>query len=346
MTIRRTLGMICAILFVPSLVFALVTTNLEKSLFDPQLYKDAIKAAQVYERLPGLIATQIEASAAKQGGIAGLLVGALPPDTVQNMFISVLPPEVLQPLVEKGIDQALAYVNGMSGQADVPLVSFREQVAASSGGLVDEYFKSLPDCTLLDAFNMAGGLIAGGGDLPKCNPPEAVREAVAAPLQAVLQDQLAQIFPESLSMASGGGGLESLFSALRWVRVAAELTPLLALFFFGAMTLLAIRTSRELLRWWGITLLVAGILAFLAGLLIGPATGGFLNVAVLSRLSASVAPGIAQILTQVASAVASGIARPILLDALLVSVLGGGLLLAARFAPKEMAAYSDETKAP
>jgi len=338
MTIRRTLGMICAILFVPTLVFALVTTNLEKSLFDPQLYKDAMKAAQVYERLPGLIATQIETNAASEGGLWGLLVGALPPDTVQNMFISILPPEVLQPLVEKGIDQALAYVNGHSGQTDVPLGGIREQVAASSSGLVDEYFKSLPDCTFMDALSMADGLLGGGGELPKCNPPEAVREVVAAPLQALLRDQLAQIFPESLSMASGGGGLASLFLTLGWVRIAAELTPLLALFFFGAMTLLAIRTSRELLRWWGISLLVAGILAFLAGLLIGPATSGFLNLAVLSRLSASVSPGIAQILAQVASAVASGIARPIILDALLVSVLGGGLLLAARFAPKEVSA--------
>jgi len=176
-----------------------------------------------------------------------------------------------------------------------------------------------------------------GGELPKCNPPDAVRQVVAAPLQDALQQQLAQVLPENLSLTEGGGGLTSLFSVLRWVRVAAELTPLIALVLFALMTLLAIRTPRELLRWWGIPLLVAGLLGFLAGVLIGPAAGGFLNLTVLARLSASVTPGIVLILRQVVSAIASGIARPIILDALLVSVIGGGLLLVARFAPMEVA---------
>jgi hypothetical protein len=341
---RKSLALICAIMFVPSLVFALVATNLEKSLFDPRLYKDAIKAAHVYEQLPGLIGAQIEANAANNSELAGLFVGALPPGTMQNMFVSILPPELLQSMVEGAIDQALAYVNGQSGQAEVGLGSLNEQLASNSDGLVDQYFSTLPDCTLFDALSFAGGLVGGGdssagstGTLPKCNPPDAVREAVAAPLQAALQKQLGEIFPTSVSLASGEGGLGSLFSALRWVRVAAELTPLIAFVLFGLMLLLAVRTGRELLRWWGIPLLIGGVLALLAGVLIGPATGGFLNFTLLSRLSASVAPALAQLLAQVTAAIASGIARPIMLDALLVSALGGGLLIAARFAPNEEA---------
>src|SRR5574341_991396 len=163
------------------------------------------------------------------------------------MFVSILPPELLQSLVEGGIDQALAYVNGQSGQPEVGLGNLNEQLAANSQGLVDQYFSTLPDCTLLDALSFAGGILGGGdssggsaGALPKCNPPEAVREAVAAPLQAALQDQLAQVFPSSVSLASGEGGLANLFSALQWVRVAAELTPLIAFGLFGLMSLLAV----------------------------------------------------------------------------------------------------------
>jgi hypothetical protein len=39
-------------------------------------------------------------------------------------------------------------------------------------------------------------------------------------------------------------------------------------------------------------------------------------------------------LTQVTAAIASAIARPIILDAILVSILGGGLFLAARLVPE------------
>jgi hypothetical protein len=332
---RKTLALICAILFVPSLALALVATNLEQSLFDPRLYKNAIKAAHVYEQLPGVIAAQIEAKAASDGGLAGVFVGALGPGAMQEMFVSILPPELLQSVVEGGIDQAFAYVNGQSGQADVALGSLNEQLASNSADLVDKYFETLPDCTLLDALGMAGGLLGGGGaDLPKCNPPDQVRETIAGPLQAALQEQLNQIFPASVSLASGEDGAASLLQTLGWVRVAAELTPLIALFLLGLVTLLAVRTGREFLRWWGLPLLIGGILALLAGVVIGPATGGVLNTAVLSRLSASVAPALAQMLTQVTAAIASGIGRPIMIDALLVSILGGGLLLAARFVPE------------
>ena len=334
---RKTLSLICAILLVPSLALALVATNLEQSLFDPRLYKDAIKAAHVYEQLPGVIAAQIEAKAANDGGLAGIFMGAVGSDTMEQMLGSILSPELLQPVVEGGVDQVLAYVNGQSGQAEVGLGGLNEQLASNSAGLVDQYFSTLPDCTFRDALGMAGGLLGGGGggELPKCNPPAAVREAISVPLRAALEQQLSQIIPASVSLASAGGGLASLFSALGWLRAAAELTPLIALFLFGLLSLVAVRSWRDLLRWWGMPLLIAGILALLAGLFIGPLGSGVLNGMVLSRLSASASLALTQLLAQLTAAVASGIARPIILDALLVSVLGGGLLVAARFVPEE-----------
>ena len=139
---RKTLALICAIMFVPSMVFALVATNLEQSLFDPRLYKDAIKAARVYEELPGVIAAQIEAKAAEDDGIGSLFVGALGPGAMQELFVSILPPEMLQSIVEGGIDQALAYVNGQTGQADVGLGSLNEELAANSAGLTNPLIES------------------------------------------------------------------------------------------------------------------------------------------------------------------------------------------------------------
>ena len=113
--LRKTLALICAILFVPSLAFALVTSNLEKSLFSPALYKAALKAAQVYQRLPGLIADQLADSASQQGGISAMFLRALPPDALQNLFVSILPADAVQRLVEQSIDQAFASLNGPRG---------------------------------------------------------------------------------------------------------------------------------------------------------------------------------------------------------------------------------------
>ena len=336
-TTRKTLALICAILFVPSLAFALVASNLEKSLFDPSLYKNALMDAQVYQRLPPLIANQIEASAANEGGLPAMLVGALPQDTVLNMVNSALPANALQSLVENGVDQGLAYVNGKSGQAEISLSDLRQQVSANSGGLVDQYFNSLPECTLADALSLAGGLLGGAGELPKCNPPEAVRAVIAGPLQSALQEQLGQMIPGSFSLTETGGGLMSLFSALRWVRTAAQMTPILAIVLFVIMTLLAVRTIRDLLVWWGWPLLSAGLLGLLGGLIVGPAATTIIGAMVIARLPTSLGAGVSLLLRDVVSALASGLAKPILLDAALLTAIGGILLLVLRFGPRDEA---------
>jgi hypothetical protein len=331
---NRTLALICAILLVPALVFALVTTNLQKSLFDPALYKDAFRAARVYDRLPNLIAEQLAAKAGQQGGVSAFLLGALPPDALQKLLASVLPADAVQRLAEQGIDQALAYVNGRSGDPGISLGGIKQQLASNSGGLLDEYFNSLPACSLADALSLAGGLL-GGGELPRCNPPDAVKQAISGPLSALLEQQLNEVLPESLGIGGAGTGLQGFFTTLRWMRVAAALTPLLALLLLGVMTLLAVRTAVDLLRWWGWPLLIAGLLSLCAGMLVAPAFTAMMDATLIARLSEAAGPGIAALFSGVASAVAAGLVRPILLDALVVSLLGGLLLILERFSPRE-----------
>jgi hypothetical protein len=338
LALRKILALTCAIFLVPSLVFALVTTNLEKSLFDPALYKQAMNSAQVYERLPDLVAEQMAANARQQDDFSAMLLGALPPGSLQRLFTSILRPETLQRLTEQGIDRTFDYVNGQSGDSVLGLGDIKQELAANSGGLVDQYFDTLPDCGLADMLNFAGGLLSQEGDLPQCNPPDAVREAVAVPLRSAVEEQLSQVLPDSLSLSGEGSGLQGLFTVLRWVRITAELTPLLALFFLGTVTLLAVRTAHELLRWWGWPLLIGGFIGLGAGLLVAPAVTGLLDLTLIAQVSQTLGPGFAALLSGVASAFAACLVRPIVLDALLVAVLGVGLLVAERFRPEEAAA--------
>jgi hypothetical protein len=137
-------------------------------------------------------------------------------------------------------------------------------------------------------------------------------------------------------MGGAGGGLQGLFTALRWVRIAATLTPLVALLLLVAMTLLAVRTARDLLRWWGWPLLMAGLVSLGAGLLVAPAATTLFDATLIGRLSRAVGSSIAALFSSAASALAAGLVRPILLDALLVSLLGGALLVAAWLSPQEV----------
>ena len=219
-------------------------------------------------------------------------------------------------------------------QAAFSLGGLKQELAANSGGLLDQYFSSLPDCGLADALNLAGGLIEGG-ELPRCNPPDAVKDALSVPVRAAIEEQLNQVLPDNLALGAAGGGLQGLLATLRLVRTAAILTPVLALILFGAMTLLAVRSIWELLRWWGWPLLMGGLISMGAGLLIAPAATSLLDTTLIARLSDALGPAIAALLSTVAGALAVGLVRPIILDALLVTALGGGLLIAARFAPQE-----------
>jgi hypothetical protein len=265
-----------------------------------------------------------------------MLLGALPPDALQRLLTSLLPAEAVQQLTEQGIDAAFSYLNGQTGQASLGLNQFKERLAANSGSMVDDYFSSLPDCTFEDVLALGEGLL-GDGAIPVCNPPEVIREAIAVPLRSTLEQQLDQSLPDSIALQNTGG-LDGLFATLRWVRTAAQLTPLLVILLLAAMTLLAVRTPWDILRWWGWPLLAAGLFALAAGLFVAPAATSLLDATFVARMAETVGAAIASLLSTVTSTFAAGLVRPIIVDALLVAAVGGVLVSVSYVTPKRQIA--------
>jgi hypothetical protein len=170
-----------------------------------------------------------------------------------------------------------------------------------------------------------------------CNPPEVIREAIAVPLRSTLEQQLDQSLPDSIALQNTGG-LDGLFATLRWVRTAAQLTPLLVILLLAAMTLLAVRTPWDILRWWGWPLLAAGLFALAAGLFVAPAATSLLDATFVARMAETVGAAIASLLSTVTSTFAAGLVRPIIVDALLVAAVGGVLVSVSYVTPKRQIA--------
>jgi hypothetical protein len=124
--------------------------------------------------------------------------------------------------------------------------------------------RTQPICTLDDLLQIMGGY------LPFCNPTEEVLQLV----MPLLQEQLnaaAKIIPDQVTVIrpapAGSNGPVTGLRLARFIMRASILIPFVFLFL---VTLLAVRTPKGWMQWWGIPLFFAGAITLAVGLVALP----------------------------------------------------------------------------
>jgi hypothetical protein len=327
----RFLAGLCAFLFVLATSLVILLFYAERLLLDPEVYKEALQKAHLQERLPGMIARWLAAPPAGssfQKNYPTFLKNLTSQDW-EVIVNQVMPGEDMQAMAQDLVNELLAYLKGESSSITIPLSMLKERLASADGmeTLVRQVINKQPACSLEEVFRILSGLVQG--DILLCNPQE---DAVITYMMPLLQGSMKaaiQLIPDEMDIpliAPGsfsccissptGGTLPSLST----IRLIFHYSPVVPLILLLLITMLAVRSIKGWLLWWGLPLLLAGLLTLILTVLIPPALGWLWDSCIM--------PG----LTTFLSIDLAGMGRELLVDlgkalSLRTAITGGILLL-------------------
>jgi hypothetical protein len=329
--VGRLLAGLAAALFVVLLPVTLLARNLALVVFDPRTLSQVVSGRLVESGM--LRQVVVDNLFAGDASLEGLSLKAatqyLTPDERDAMIGRLLPDAWVQ-------DQILRVTTAFFGWFDSPSTRLlltvdteplRAQLRGeAAAGVIETIVESWPSCTLEDVTRMLGfGAVPGQEGFPFCEPPEPLRGLLVGALTGSLR-WMADALPADLPVLdqdySSTDDLLLVKEQVRMVRFVARWGILASLSLLGMIMAMAVRSWRGLTRWWGVPLLLGGLLAFVPVVL-----GAALLKVLLARMAASVSaiPALGEIVQSLGGAIGSAILRPQAMQALLFT--GAGLLL-------------------
>ena len=362
--LSRFLAFIFALLFVVVTTLALFAFNADRILFDAGTYKRALIREDFYARLPVLAASQAVTQARydpcrdnpagvenpevcqnpsaqpEQGGPPPFMKNITQPQ-LEHIIGVLLPPDLLQTMVDSALDQVFAYLNSPDGtlRVNLSLADLKQRIAGNQGvEAVLTLIDSLPPCTA-EQRAAGGGEFAGG--MPQCRLPDADLEKMKPAIQQQLQ-QVVKGIPDVVSPGAGVGfsgapglaGGASPREIYRWLRLGLGFSPLGSIVLLGLVTFFGVRSLKGWLRWWGWPFLFVALLVVPVAVLAVPA----LRWAYVNRAVSQVPPyyslEFVQAAFNVALEIVRSVLRPVLFQTLLLGGVGLALLVGSRFADR------------
>jgi hypothetical protein len=341
--LARFFAAICALVFITTLVIALVLVNAENRLFKSETYKHALETTNTYKRLPALISQQLITNLAADPGPgsdpesgAPSYLKYLTVTDWENLITTLVTPEQAREISEQTLDQIFDYLDGKSDSVSISLLPIKEDLARRSTEAVKQILQAQPDCSLEQLADLTVELMSpgqGDGNI-WCKPPAEIMPALEPLIGGLFQEQMVDM-PDSVQVFTKEQG-KDILPRIDLARLAMRLSLLVPLVFLCLMTLLAVRSRKSWLRWWGIAFIGAGALGLLTGLLIEPATRLVLTTQT-PRMPASVVRFVETAL-ELILAVAREVANPLMLESVLILAAGIGMATLAKYMWKEKVA--------
>lgn len=321
---RKFLAAACAFFFVITSAFSLVLYNSEKRLFDASLYISAMQRLDIYNRLPALAAETVAAAPDKNdpnGPRAFLRL--LPREDWETIFQALLPPDVIQPIIEGGFKSIFEYLNGQSETASLSLAGFKQNLEGPTGAetLLDVLRKQ-PACSLEQIAQITiNALFGKTTGFILCNPSDEVLNL----FQPLIQFQLKAIsaaIPETIDLTPDVAGSEHPLDGLREARTVMRFSPLVPLGFLLLVTILMVRDLKSWSTWWGIPILLGGSLGLGISALLRPLAGWAIQLFFLPRLPDFLPASIPETVQELLMAVLAGVTTPVLIQSGVLMFLG------------------------
>jgi hypothetical protein len=331
----RTLGIfiaaLCAILFIITGVLALIFFNIERKAFSAETYKQAFERQQLYDRMPGILADTLT-EAISQNQQASTYLKSFNARDWQSAISTLVPPEELKALANSTLDSTFDYLNSRTDSAVISLLPFKSRFVGPAG--VDTILQLLhaqPTCTVDQIIELTFALMSGG-DVVFCNPPPEAVEIVRPLLESQLQ-LMTFAFPDQITLISTrqGGTPEDPRLKLKIARSIMQITPLFPMAFLLGLTIFAVRSLIDWLKWWGLPFLFTGLISFLIAVP-GASLVGFIIQWVLESQAAGLIPAVLlSSLRETVSAIAREILGPVAIVGLVLAGVGLIMVLVAAF---------------
>lgn len=321
----------CAIMFVITGVLALLFFNIERKAFSAETYKQAFERQQLYDRIPGILADVLITTIA-QNPQASTYLKSFTVQDWQSAISTLIPPEELKALANSTLDSTFDYLNSRTDSAVISLLPFKSHLAGPAGvESILQLLRARPTCTVDQIIELTFAAISGG-DLIFCNPPPEAVQIVRPLIESQLQF-ITLGFPDQITLISTqqGGTPEDPRLNLKITRTIMQITPLFPMVFLLGLTIFAVRSLIDWLKWWGLPFLFTGLISFLIAVP-GASLVGFIIQWLLERQAAGLIPPVLlSTLRETVSAVAREILSPVAIVGLALAAMGLIMVLVAVF---------------
>ncbi len=255
-----------------------------------------------------------ETSEGEKGLLASLTKNLTAKDW-EDFIIAIIPPEELEYISESTLDEIFNYLNGNSDTASIPLMQFKKRLTSKEGtDAVMALIKAQPDCTASDLLKIAQGRIA------ICHPPDIIMPALEPLINMQLQTA-ASTLPNQKVLIEKKQTQENILE-MQALRALMRLSPLIPITLLLLITLLAVRDLLSWLRWWGIPLLIAGIIGVLISLITGPIVRALLSIPLTRGISMEVSGSTLKLIYDLAESVVHSFVEDVVLYSLIFGIIG------------------------
>ncbi len=359
----QAIAAILAILFVITAVIVLMVFNIERGLLRPGLYKAAMVEHALYERLPGLLAKQLhgsmtynpcaeDPSVCEGEGPPGEGEGegdGGPPEFFTNLseedwerlLEGIIPQDWLQTQVESVIDQIFAVLENGDFEAGVviSMTGLKEHLTGEDGiNAVLELIRAQPPCTedQLLAMSQLEIDMSSVSSLLACSPPPELLDTFLPDLPPIMDEITGGIKDETniLEALGDNGGLDIDFQTIGLIRLIIRLSPLLPLVLLLLVTLFGVRSLKGFFLWWGIPLLIVGIIGFSGSLMTPFLVNWAISLYGSAELPGGFSPEFLTLGFDLVRFVLGSLARAIGRQTAITGIVGLGFIIASFFVKK------------
>jgi len=326
--IQKGLAGVFAFLFILSAFASLLLYNLEQNAFDPGLYQEVFADQQFYEQLPAILGQAVFSSTIQEQLPSAFK--SLTSQNWENFIRALLPPETLHAMGDDALRSIFAYLAYQSENAEISLLPVKTQLTSEAGvQAVADILRSQPDCTLAQLAQLTISLL-NGNQYFLCKPPEELIIMITPAIQAQLS-LVAQTLPDSALIfdPSEYAEITDLRASIKKARFFMRLSPLLPVIFLFLMTLLIVRSLHDWLTWWGIPLLMTGVLTILVCTVGSPLLGSRVFKIIEGYLPNFLPPVLFEQSQELAVAILARLIESVQMQALIPTGVGFIMILAA-----------------
>jgi hypothetical protein len=315
-----SLAGIFAILFIMTTPLTFVLYNVEQSVFDADLYKQALVEERVYERLPEMTARTLAVAAQRpEGNVVLSIFRNISEEEWRGFVFGLFPPNVLKVLAEDAITQVMTYLNGESNEAVLSLTSLKTHLGSLEGiNAIYGILKSQPDCSV----EQLTAIAMGQEDIVLCNPPETFLFLDLRPIYEAEIRATVTLIPEQVTLIAASPQRAQKLQDLKNLRTIVRLSPLLPILCLLAVTVLVVRSLKDWLNWWGYPLLFAGLISMLMSALSRPLASLMFQGFVAPILPDALPSDFVDVFKDLFASVVHNAVQPILLAAGIMSLVG------------------------
>jgi hypothetical protein len=339
----RLVAVFLAMLFIISALASLILFNIERQAFNPAIYTKTLAGGDFYQQFPLLLGDLITKNL---GNSAPVFMRRLTPAQWKNLIETLLPQEQVQTMADETIHQVFAYLNGETQTPMVSLIALKQSLAGPGGlNAALTLLRAQPDCTLQQIAAIIASLNAG----ELCNPPKAVLELFQPVIQTELQ-VAASAIPDEIEIIPNAGSpaQQAALKFLRLMRLIIRLSPLIPLALLFGVTMLAVRSLKSWLAWWGWPLMLTGLPGMFIGFSGAPLFRAIAERSLSKNLTISLPPEVVNSIRSLADAALREMLRPAGWESLAMFIVGLLMAIAAAILAyrekKKIAASEAETQ--